>query len=325
MILILSNEKDESTNHVIRWLEHYEKKYIRINENAEIKLLKIDLPNVIIEVRHNNKCDVINFAKITSYWYRRGYFKQSLIEKISCQDAYLENEINKFVSEEMFSLNQFLTRFTKQIRNSIGHFSFNFTNKIENLFIANSVGLKTPKTLITNNKKDLSEWCEKNKLSKNKIVSKCINRAVNFKYNNKYARSFTSIISENDIKEMPNIFFPTLFQEKIEKIVDIRCFYLNGETYAMAIFSQNDIKTKIDFRNYNLSKPNRCNHFTLPSQIKKKIQCLMEVLGMNCGSLDIVLNKSKEYIFLEINPVGQFGMVSYPMNYMLEKLIAKSL
>jgi hypothetical protein len=34
---------------------------------------------------------------------------------------------------------------------------------------------------------------------------------------------------------------------------------------------------------------------------------------------------NKELVFLEINPVGQFGMVSHPCNYYLEKRIAQNL
>ena len=37
------------------------------------------------------------------------------------------------------------------------------------------------------------------------------------------------------------------------------------------------------------------------------------------------LNKNDNYYFLEINPVGQYGMVADPCNYELDKLIAKYL
>ena len=46
---------------------------------------------------------------------------------------------------------------------------------------------------------------------------------------------------------------------------------------------------------------------------------------MNCGSLDFILNKNLDYVFLEVNPVGQFEQVSRPGNYFLERKIAKEL
>jgi len=35
--------------------------------------------------------------------------------------------------------------------------------------------------------------------------------------------------------------------------------------------------------------------------------------------------RNGDFIFLEINPVGQFGMTSIPCNYFLEKKIAEHL
>jgi len=37
--------------------------------------------------------------------------------------------------------------------------------------------------------------------------------------------------------------------------------------------------------------------------------------------LDLIYSKENEYAFLEINPVGQFGMVSYLCNYHLRQFI----
>jgi D-alanine-D-alanine ligase-like ATP-grasp enzyme len=51
----------------------------------------------------------------------------------------------------------------------------------------------------------------------------------------------------------------------------------------------------------------------------------MNKLDLNCGSIDMIVTPKNEYVFLEVNPVGQFGMVSYPCNYNLEKKIAEYL
>ena len=51
----------------------------------------------------------------------------------------------------------------------------------------------------------------------------------------------------------------------------------------------------------------------------------MSKLNLNCGSLDLVLDNNGIYYYLEVNPVGQFGMVSFPCNYYLEKKIAEFL
>jgi D-alanine-D-alanine ligase-like ATP-grasp enzyme len=93
----------------------------------------------------------------------------------------------------------------------------------------------------------------------------------------------------------------------------------------MAIFSQKDKTTTIDFRNYNSEIPNRTVPFILPENIKKGLIELTKKIGINSGSIDMIVTPENDYIFLEVNPVGQFGMTSYPCNYNLEKRIAEFL
>ena len=35
-------------------------------------------------------------------------------------------------------------------------------------------------------------------------------------------------------------------------------------------------------------------------------------MSLNTGSIDLIKTKSGDYVFLEVNPVGQFSMVSFP-------------
>jgi len=93
----------------------------------------------------------------------------------------------------------------------------------------------------------------------------------------------------------------------------------------MAIFSQNNPKTSIDFRHYDRELPNRSIPFKLPVDIKDKLIMLVKILNVNSGSIDLVVTQEGKYIFLEVNPIGQFGMVSLPCNYYLEKKIANFL
>ena len=51
----------------------------------------------------------------------------------------------------------------------------------------------------------------------------------------------------------------------------------------------------------------------------------MDSLNYNMGSLDVIKTKEGKYVFLEINPYGQFGMTSVPCNYYLDEKIAKFL
>ena len=142
-----------------------------------------------------------------------------------------------------------------------------------------------------------------------------------------------SISSEEDMYEAltcefnntHDTFLPSLFQHKIKKSYELRVFYLDKQCYSMAIFSQSNSKTEVDFRNYDLEKPNRTIKYRLPQNLEYKIINLMKDLKLETGSLDFIKGEDGIYYFLEVNPLGQFKMVSAPCNYNLEYLVANFL
>ncbi len=93
----------------------------------------------------------------------------------------------------------------------------------------------------------------------------------------------------------------------------------------MAIMSQADEMTETDFRCYNWEKPNRCLPYQLPTTEESKVKNLMDKIGLNCGSLDFIVDINDKFYFLEVNSTGQFGMVDFPCNYNLHKIVAEQL
>lgn len=137
--------------------------------------------------------------------------------------------------------------------------------------------------------------------------------------------AYTEKIDAADLEIGPDTFFPSLVQKKVKKKYEIRTFYFNGKFFSMAIFSQSNISTSVDFRKYDEIRPNRTVPFQLPRDIEKKLETLFEILRLNTGSIDLILDTDNNFVFLEINPVGQFGMVSKPCNFQIEKYIAQQL
>jgi glutathione synthase/RimK-type ligase-like ATP-grasp enzyme len=128
------------------------------------------------------------------------------------------------------------------------------------------------------------------------------------------------------VDQLPETFFPSMVQKQVDKIYELRVFYLEGKFYAMAIFSQESAATGVDNRkNFEAEFPPRRVPYLLPQKVKGQLKQLMKKLKLNTGSIDILVTPNNEYVFLEVNPVGQFGMVSQPCNYYLEKRIAERL
>jgi len=328
MILIQSDSNDIATNAVINWLLHYNQVFFRFNREDVIGNVNYVDDGLSFTITSNitKKSKKIHLKYVKAYWYRRGFLIFSK-PNISTKDTNdLSKAVDDYYEEEKFIItNLFCRKFDTVPKNVIGHEQFNYLSKIHVLNEAKKSGLNIPDTAIISSKKVLLEFNEKHK--QNGLITKGINQSF-AAYDNKSNISFTCFTTPfglNEIKKCPDFFFPTLFQELIEKKFEIRIFFLKDKFYASAIFSQNDEKTKYDFRNYNTDKPNRTPPFNLPSDIKSKLKKLMQKLKLNSGSIDMIYSEHNQYIFLEVNPIGQFWQVSYPCNYYLEREIAKDL
>ncbi|WHF51920.1 grasp-with-spasm system ATP-grasp peptide maturase [Chryseobacterium gotjawalense] len=202
---------------------------------------------------------------------------------------------------------------TLETKKHVNKISSSAVNKLVVLETAKKVGLQVPNYYLSDNTDDVV-------LNKT-IIKSIAGNAILQKFEKETdAAIYTSVVR---IKEKEP-FFITFFQEYIDKDFEIRTFYLNGKCWSTAIISQNDKKTRIDHRHYNHLKPNRNVPYNLPNEVEKKIKVLMEILDLNCGSIDF-LKKGEDFYFLEINPIGQFTGHSAICNYNLENIIANYL
>jgi ATP-GRASP peptide maturase of grasp-with-spasm system len=310
MILIISQDKREvTTNQVIDWLFYFSANFTRING--------IDLYlNSLMEFSENLDVEIsnCNLKHVNVVWFRRWYSMSNF------QAIYLKNS-RKVLN---YNINSFL-RAENRVHSEffIGHFGdkvingnkFTGVNKLVVLNCALKIGLKIPRTKVVTKIRDIDK--------ESKWITKAMSEAPFLNYGNK---TFVGYTTDFNIMECgtDNI-HPSLIQEKIEKEFEIRAFLLNQDIYSMAIFSQASEMTKTDFRNYDNSKPNRMCPYLLDNEISIKLIQLAKQLGLSTGSFDLVMSKEGIVYFLEVNPEGQFGMVSIPCNYYLEKKFAEYL
>lgn len=297
MILIISKKKEITTTEVMKWMFRFEKKFILVHED-EIFEIKIKDTKIFLESEKNN----FFLDEITSVWYRRGGIK--------FKRFYYENE---GVNIHMNETQHWLEEYVMQILESKKHLNKQSNSHVNKLLVldkAKKVGLDVPDYYLSNNTQNV-------KLGRTITKPIAGNPIIQSIAKNTDGILYTAIVDEY----IKNDFFISFFQEKIEKDFEIRTFYLNGNCWSFAIFSQNDEQTKVDFRKYNTEVPNRNVRYNLPKSIEEKIHLLMLSLDLNCGSLDFIKSGDK-YYFLEVNAIGQFLGLSFICNYSLEKEIA---
>jgi ATP-GRASP peptide maturase of grasp-with-spasm system len=229
-------------------------------------------------------------------------------------------QINENLISEIKSVYSFLF-FNIDKKHWVNHPDNITLTKLNQLQIAASIGLNIPKTIVSNNKNKLMHYIN----YRSNYITKGIDSLLNLEYNNDIYTTYTKKVSTVDINEKSEYLFPSLIQEEIKKEIELRIFYIAGKCFSMVIFSQDNDEMKTDFRKYDYINPVNWEPYKLPSSIEKKICVFMNKVNLQTGSIDMIKTSTDNYFFLEVNPCGQFEMVSFPCNYYLEKIIAQYL
>lgn len=308
-ILILSQSHLEgTTDHVCQWLNHLGIPYLRMNGEDLFDMQHLD--------------DLPGNDEVAVVWYRRKINSFPVKYSLKQADFNTQYTLKRFLVDEFNGLHSLLFYTIdrqKWLNNPLTEDSL---NKLHVLSLARKYGISTPFTDVVTTKTAITALLE----SYNEIIVKPVSECIFIEdtTGGQY-KMLTKTIHQANLHLVPEKFFPSLVQEKITKKFEIRTFYLDGECHSMAIFSQNNRKTKDDFRNYDNQRPNRTVPYKLPACLELKLDQLMKALSFRTGSIDLMVDMEGNYHFLEINPEGQFGMVSYPCNYYLERKLAQLL
>lgn len=306
-VLVLSQATLEiSTDYLCKWMRYFKMPYVRLNGEDLFEL------EILSELPQNEEVGIA--------WYRRRIHAFPGLQ-YEFKDAHFENKrtLGDFFNAEFRTLfNYILEKIAPPKWVNDPAMSMRL-NKLFVLQLAEEKGLAIPKTEVLTTKKAVADFISQYPQAIIKPLSEVIflEDSKDMHYN-----MLSKLLDAKGLKYVPERFFPSLIQEAVAKKMEIRVFYLYGKFYAMAIYSQNNKNTKNDFRNYDHKRPNRTVPYQLPSPISAKLEALMQALGFNTGSIDLILTPQGEYVFLEINPEGQFGMVSHPCNYYLEREMA---
>lgn len=311
---LISDKMDSSVDEVIEWLVYFDRSAEIVRENRD------DIATCIGNFFSYNISRKVSEEKDCVWWIFKSKSTSSdpiVITPTSYVDTkgvikYLKHEKSVFL-EHYFHYNR--NRF-------LGYTGSKEINKLSVLSNAIKFNIAIPNTLITTSKRELLSFYKE---CNGEIVNKAIGNTYSSPRENGRLINYTENVSFEFINNLPDFFGLSLFQKAVKKKFEVRSFLLDSKFYSMAIFSQRNTQTATDFRAYDYEHPNRTRNIKLPQELESKLLLLASKFELETGSFDLIFNDNDEYVFLEVNPSGQFGMVSKPCNYYLEREIAKSL
>lgn len=323
MILVLSQDSWEvTTEEVCDWIESLGGTCVRLNgedlNGPEPFAMAYDDGGSCMRFRLGAR--QFTAADIGVVWMRRWHTYENLDPADAAGDPRFARTVREHLADEIRAV-------TRSLEILLGHAEWlsrlqeRRMNKMDALRLATRSGLSIPATLVANDKRALQDFKDRH----GRIIAKPIGEGRMFIHKNAAYALYTAEVTQRDIDRAPDRFFPTLVQERLDKAYEIRTFYLDGECHSMAIFSQADQQTETDYRRYNSRRPNRNVPYRLPAPVVERVRTLMQSIPLTTGSLDLVRTRDGRHVFLEVNPVGQFRMVSEPCNYLLERRVAEYL
>jgi len=324
MILIFSTAKDPSTLDVMRWVHHLsDAKVLRINGDETYRV-DLTFADDDYHVQVDDEC--FRLADVSSAWLRKGdFWFRGLFPTVEApQSQALTEHLNKKLHQEDRRLREHFHYVLKKRCAVLGSANGSNPNKLLVLELARELGLRTPPFRVTTSRPYTQSLLD----SGASYVSKAMSDGL-YLFDVQESKAgyftYTERLEQASLEGLGERIAPSFFQQYVEKAIELRVFFLDKTFLSVGIFSQNDEQTRVDYRKYNSVKPNRVIPFQLPREVEDKLSRLADRLGLNTGSIDLIVDKSGEYYFLEVNPVGQFGPLSEGCNLSIERLIAERL
>lgn len=317
MIIILTNKADVTSDFVVRELRNQRLEYYRLNtEDIPQKIDVIfsieDDKFVLVDKIKNIQIDL---SQISAVYFRRAQVAGlEYLDEISEQEReYLRGEL-AYLLEGIYKIleNRCWLNNIYKIREA--------ENKIYQLQMARELGFIIPTSLITNIPETVISMV--NRYNKDCIIKPIKSGNVDIKTSSKII--FTSQIEKDFYEDKTRIAdFPVYLQENIHKRYDLRCIVIGKQVYCAQIESQEYEDSRIDWRR-GKSFLKHIKH-ELPNAIKEKCIEMTKKLGLKYSAIDLILDNTGKYIFLECNPNGQWAWLEIRLGFPISKEIVNLL
>lgn len=310
--LLLSHRRDYFTiDRVAEALEKEKIKTIRLDTDCFPETIKIservDQSDSSILVQTESR--TFDTHDIDVVWYRKIW---KPIIKSPMEEQYLNASIKESIAVR------------KALFQSMQHLPWldpiplveKASDKFHQLRIAQSVGLSIPQTIISNDPRAVKSFYKK---LKGGMICK-LHTPLSASMEGNSFSLYTTQVQEEDLDELDMLeVCPMIFQELIPKAYELRIAYIDQACYTGKIISKNTI----DWR-----KPNQdvsWDTYTISESLREQLIALMQKLDLSFGAIDLIAKPDGSYVFLEVNPVGEWGMLEMELNLPISQAIAKGL
>jgi glutathione synthase/RimK-type ligase-like ATP-grasp enzyme len=172
-------------------------------------------------------------------------------------------------------------------------------NKPIQLRIAHEVGFAIPPTVISNDPSSVARFLTAGE-------DEHVYKVLTWYFEPPDRIIFTSIVEAAQVVSDPEAVneVPGIFQSRIPKDYEVRATVVGDDVFSIRVDSQALEDTKLDWRR-NQRSLSYAQH-ELPEATEELLRIMNHRLGLVYGAYDLIVTPSGQYVFLEVNPVGQW-------------------
>ncbi|MEU8270714.1 MvdC/MvdD family ATP grasp protein [Sphaerisporangium sp. NPDC049002] len=178
-------------------------------------------------------------------------------------------------------------------------------NKLVHLALAQKLGFAVPRTVITNDPSELVPAYER---ADGRLIAKQMEHTL-FEIDGAVHAVYTTVVDRRALVGRNRIAHePAILQPYVPKAVELRVTVVGRQVFTAEIASQDSPRTRDDWRHYDFQRARHSVH-NLPDDVALRCVDLVAALGLSFGAIDLILTPDGEYVFLEINPNGQWAWI----------------
>jgi len=256
-----------------------------------------------------------DLSKITACWYRRLRVGKNIPEDLDPQlrKPSVEESRRSFFGM-LHTLDAFVLDPYRQVKRA--------EVKQLQLKIATELGLRIPKTCITNKAEDVRRFYQS---CPNGVITKMQTAFAVYEEGLENV-VYTNLIEEEMLDDLEGLeLCPMTFQEAIPKALELRITIVGDTIFSAAIDSQKTEQSKLDWRKDGVGLLDDWIDYPIPEELKNKLLALMDRLQLNYGAIDVILHPNGQYYFLEINPNGEYMWLEETPGFKISEKLAEVL
>lgn len=191
-------------------------------------------------------------------------------------------------------------------------------NKPWQLQVAMDLGFVIPPTLISNHPQAIGDFIDD-------PSTEFVYKVLTWYVEPPDKMIFTSPIMLSDVSANPDSIerAPGIFQSRIPKAYEVRATVVGNEILAAHIDSQALVSTALDWRHDQTSLSYR--KWILPDDVAQRLIEMNRRLGLEFGAYDLIVTPDGEYVFLEVNPLGQWLWIEQRTGLPVSRTLAERL